>query len=217
MSYELSLKRLPNFLRYVNKVYKFHKTIVSMKGNRDSQVSARTIFMSVFMCLLLRMGTLRQLAVDVQSVRLRKFLPEVDKDTFCANTIGSGLEEMDVDILCHELSVVPKKLGRNKAYGTASHPRTIGGLKITAVDGTEYFRSENIHCPECMEVYIKTKDGYIGYIVNYTHKIVLMYLAGRMDESAVQVILGAEPTYPKDAIQGEESGHEGESMAAKRW
>lgn len=213
MSYELSLKRLPNFLRYVNKVYKFSKTISSMKGNADAKVSSQTIFMSVFMCLLLRMGSLRQLAIDVQSGKLRKFLPKIDKYTYCANTISNGLEEMDVDILCQELSVVPKKLGRNKAYGTMWHPKTIGGLKIAALDGTEYFRSETIHCPECMEVHIKTKDGDL---VNYTHKIVLMYLVGRMDESAVQVILGGELTLSKDVVAGEEPGHEGESTAAKR-
>jgi len=159
------------------------------------------------------MGSIRQLSIDVQAGKLRKFLFEIDKDTYCANTISNGLEEMDIDILCQELALVPKKLRRNKAYGTVSHPKTIGGLKIAALDGTEYFRSENIHCPECMEIHIKTKDGYL---VNYTHKVVLMYLVGRMTESAVQVILGAEPTYPKDAIEGEESGHEGESTAAKR-
>jgi len=213
MSYELSLKRLPNFFRYVNKVYKFGRTINSMEGNIDAEVSAGTIFLSMFMCFLLRMGSIRQLSLDVHSGKIRKFLPDVDKDTFCANTIGNGLEEIDTVMLCQELSIVPKKLRRNKSYGTARHPKTIGGLRIAALDGTEYFRSENIHCPDCMEFHIKTKEGVL---VNYTHRIVLMYLVGRMDESAVQVILGAEPTYPKDAIEGEESGHEGESTAAKR-
>jgi hypothetical protein len=34
--------------------------------------------------------------------------------------------------------------------------------------------------------------------------------------TAVQVILGAEPTFPKDAVAGVQAGHEGESTAAKR-
>ena len=59
MSYELSLKRLPNFLRYVNKVYGFSQTVNAMQGNSDSQVSPQTIFMSVFLCLLLRQGMKR--------------------------------------------------------------------------------------------------------------------------------------------------------------
>jgi len=217
MSYELTIKRLPNFLRYVNKVYGFHKTIDSMQGNTDAVVSPQTIFMSVFLCLLLRMGSLRQLAVDVEAGRIQKFLPCVDKDTFCANTAGNGLEDMDTATLQQELAVVPKKLRRNKAYGanaSAEHPRTIGGLKIVAIDGTEHFRSEAVHCPECMEVHVNTREGVK---VHYVHRMVIMYVVGRMHPSAVQVILGAEPTFPKDITEGEESsGHEGEGTAAKR-
>ena len=215
MSYELSLKRLPNFLRYVNKVYKFSQTIDSMQGSRDAEVSPQSIFMSVFLCLLLRMGSLRQLAEDVEAGRIRKFIPRVDKETYCANTVGNGLEDIDTDILQRELSVVPKRLRRNKAYGSAEHPRTIGGLRIVAVDGTEHFRSECIHCPECMAVHIMTKEGVK---IHYVHRMVIMYVVGRLDSSAVQVILGAEPALRKDALEeGEESpGHEGESTAAKR-
>ncbi len=213
MSYELSIKRLPNFLRYVNKVYGFSQVVNSMQGNTDAEVSPQTIFMSVFLCLLLRMGSLRQLAIGVEAGRIRKFLPGVDKETYCANTIGNGLEDIDTDTLQQELAIVPRKLRRNKAYGTAEHPRTIGGLRIVAIDGTEYFRSEAIHCPECMEVHVNTKEGVK---VHYVHRIVIMYVVGRMHPSAVQVILGAEPTLPKDAKAGEESGHEGEGTAAKR-
>ena len=37
MSYEASLDRLPNFLRYVNKVYGFSRIVNSMQGNRNSE------------------------------------------------------------------------------------------------------------------------------------------------------------------------------------
>ena len=73
---------------------------------------------------------------------------------------------MDTDILQRELAVVPKKLRRNKAYGTASHPRTTGGLKIAATDGTEHFHSESIHCPECMGVHVKTREGIKTHYVH---------------------------------------------------
>ena len=52
MNYELSLKRLPNFLRYVNKVYEFSQTIASMQGSDNAEVSPQTIFISVFLCML---------------------------------------------------------------------------------------------------------------------------------------------------------------------
>ena len=102
MSYELSIKRLPNFLRYVNKVYGFSQTVNAMQGNDDSQVSPQTIFLSVFLCLLLRQGSFRQLAEDVEAGRIRKFLHRVDKKTYCANTVGNGLEDMDTDTSTQE-------------------------------------------------------------------------------------------------------------------
>ncbi len=101
----------------------------------------------------------------------------------------------------------------NKAYGSAEHSRTIGGFRIVAIDGTEHFRSESIHCPDCMALHVKVKDGMK---IDYVHRIVIMYVVGRLHSSAVQVILGAEPARPKDVIAGEEAGHEGESTAAKR-
>ena len=211
-----SLKtRLPNFLRYVNKVYRFSETIKVMRDNRGrTEVSAQTIFMSVYLCLTLRFGSLRRLAFAANNGRIRKFLPGVDKETFCANTVANGMENMDTDILERELTVVPRKLRRNKAYGTAEHPGSIGGLRIVAVDGTEHFRSDSIHCDECMEFHIKTKDGVK---IEYAHRIVIMQTVGVIHSSSVLAILGAEPILPKDAGEGEESpGHEGEGASARR-
>jgi hypothetical protein len=171
MSYKLTIKRLPNFLRYVNKVYRFSQTINSMQSKGAPETSPQTIFMSVFLCMLLGLGSLRQLAADTKAGRIRKFVPRVDKETYCANTVANGLENIDTHILQQELAVLPKKLRRNKAYGSAEHPRTIGGFRIVAVDGTENFRSESICCPECMVVHVKVKDGVK---INYVHKIVIM-------------------------------------------
>ncbi len=213
MSYESTLRRLPNFLRYVNKVYDFSQTIDSMRGNGNAEVSPQTIFMSAFLCMLLRLGSFRQLASDAKSGKIGKFLPRIDKATYCANTIGNGLENIDIAILQAALTLGPKKLRRNKAYGSAEHPRTIGGFRIVAVDGTEYFRSESIQCPDCMEVHVKVKDGVR---IDYVHRMVIMYVVGRLHSSAVQVILGAEPALPKDVVDSEEAGHEGEGTAAKR-
>ncbi len=215
MRYKSLRKRLPNFLRYVNKVYGFSQTIDSMQDEcENADVSPQTIFMSVFLCLLMRLGSFRQLEFEVKNGRIGKFLPRVDRETFCSNTVGNRLESMSTDALEREITGVPKKLRRNKAYGTASHPHTIGGLKISATDGTEYFRSESIHCPECMRVHVTTKEGIK---IHYVHRIVIMQTVGVMHSSAIQTILGAERILPKDAEEGEESsGHEGEGAAAKR-
>lgn len=101
-----SLKtRLPNFLRYVNKVYKFSETIKSIRDKRGrTEVSGQTIFMSVFLCLTLRFGSFRRLSFEANNGRLGKFLPAFDKaksgtkadqETFCANTLANGMENDD--------------------------------------------------------------------------------------------------------------------------
>ena len=53
----------------------------------------------VFLCMPLRLGSFRQLSMDVAAGKIRKFLPRVDKETYCANTVGNGLENMDTSIL----------------------------------------------------------------------------------------------------------------------
>jgi hypothetical protein len=139
---------------------------------------------------------------------LSKFLNTNQKDTFCANSIANGLENIDVNILQRQLTSIPKKMKRNKVFCN-----TIGGLKIASVDGTEIYRSETIHCEECLEYHIKTKDGIR---TDYVHKIVLMQMVGG-EKSYVPTILGMAKILPKD-VKGDTSseGHEGETTVSRR-
>lgn len=174
--YNFLSKRLPNFFRYVNKVYGFSKILNTMKDKRpDAKLTPQIIFLSAFICCLLRFGSLNRLEFEAKNKRLSKFLKtnKGDKDTFCANTIANGLENIDTDILERLLISIPKKMKRNKVYS-----KSIGGMKIASLDGTEIYRSETIHCDECLEYHIKTKEGTK---TNYVHKIVLMQMVGRMD------------------------------------
>lgn len=207
--YKYLPKRLPNFLKYVNKVYGFSKIVNSMKDKRsNTEITPQTIFMSVFLCCLLRFGSLNRLQFEAKNKRLSKFLNINQKDIFCANSIANGLANIDVNILEHQLTSIPKKMKRNKVFCN-----TIGGLKIASVDGTEIFRSEKTHCDECLQYHIKTKDGIR---TDYVHKIVLMQMVGG-EESFVPTILGMEKILPKD-IKGDssEEGHEGETTVARR-
>lgn len=90
---------------------------------------------------------MNRLEFEAKNKRLSKFLKtnKGDKDTFCANTIANGLENIDTDILKHQLISIPKKMKRNKVYCNS-----IGGLKIASVDGTEIYRSETIHCDDTL-------------------------------------------------------------------
>jgi Transposase DDE domain len=210
--YKFLPKRLPNFFRYVNKVYGFSEILNSMEDKRpDAELTPQIIFLSVFICCLLRFGSLNRLEFEAKNKRLSKFLKanNVDKDTFCANSIANGLENIDTDILERQLISIPKKMKRNKVFC-----KSIGGMKIASLDGTEIYRSEKIHCDECLEYHIKTKEGTK---TDYVHKIVLMQMVGRMDLSFIQTILGMEKILPKDA-RGDtsEEGHEGEITVARR-
>jgi len=122
---------------------------------------------------------------------------------------ANGLENIDTDILEHQLISIPKKMKRNKVFC-----KSIGGLKIASVDGTEIYRSEKIQCDECLEYHINTKEGIR---IDYVHRIVLSQMVGKMDSSYVQTILGMEKILPKDIIgDTSEEGHEGETTSAKR-
>jgi hypothetical protein len=76
-------------------------------------------------------------------------------------------------------------------------------------DGTEYFRSESIHCDECLEYHIQTKDGIITH---YVHRVVIAQKVG----CSLKPIMAAEKILPKDKTDDNTTGHEGELTAAKR-
>ncbi len=205
--YRIDKLRLGKFIRHIIKVYGFIKTIHSQKDLRKyCDVKIHDIFMDVFLCLLLRWGSFSRLAREVKRKQLHKLIPFKDKSVFCANTIGYGLEHIDTDILEASLTLVPKKLKQNKAYKD-----TIGGLHVVALDGSEYFRSESIHCGECLEYHVPTKEGQVTH---YVHRIVIAQKVG----TKIQPILAAEKIKPQDTKKKDDqtAGHEGELTSAKR-
>jgi len=207
MGYKIEKVRLCKFIRYISKVYEFMETVRGCSDKRKrSEVKIETVFVGIFLTLLLRWGSIRRLSFEVLRGKIKKFIPFYKKSTFCANTIGYGLENMDTSFLEKQLTLAPKKLKRNKAYSD-----TIGGLHVVAVDGTEYFRSASIHCDECLKYKLKTKEGFV---TNYVHRAVLAQKVG----SKIQPILAVEEIRNKDTNQKDDQteGHYGELTAAKR-
>ncbi|MBC8232454.1 hypothetical protein H8E77_23135 [bacterium] len=129
-----------------------------MRGGSKPCKQFHSPFLCVFICLLLRWGSFRRIERELTRRRLQKFIPQQERFTCCQNTIGYGLEHIDTAIQEEQLAFVVKKLKRNRAYND-----TIGGLHIVALDGTEYLRSESIHCDECLEYHIQTKDSIITH------------------------------------------------------
>ena len=84
---------------------------------------------------------------------------------------------------------------------------TICGHHVVAIDGTEYFRSAQIHCPDCMAV--RMKNG----TTHYVHRAVLLEHVGW----ELKPFIAAEPIGPKDPQPDDKApGHEGAPTAGKR-
>jgi len=169
--YKVDKLRFSKFYRYICKGYNFFSMVSNQRDLRqNSEVSIETIFVSVFIGLILRWGSFLRLHRELTRGQLKKFIPQKERLTCCPNTIGYGLEHIDTAIQEEQLAFVVKKLKRNRVYND-----TIGGLHIVALDGTEYFRSESIHCDECLEYHIQTKDGIITH---YVHRAVIAQKVG---------------------------------------
>jgi len=117
MGYKVDKLRFSKFYRYILKRYNFLH-LVSSQGDliQDSDVSIESIFVSVFICLILRWGSFRRIERELTRGRLQKFIPQKERLTFCQNTIGYGLEHISTEIQEEQLAFVVKKLKRNKAY-----------------------------------------------------------------------------------------------------
>lgn len=205
MGYKVDQLRLSKFYRYICTRYNFLDIVSGQKDFRQqSDVSIESIFLCVFLCLLLRWGSFRRIERELQRGQLNKFIPQKERLTFCQNTIAYGLEHLSTDIQEEQLAQIIKQLKRNKAYND-----TIGGLHIVALDGSEYFRSESIHCDECLQYHIQTTDGIVTH---YVHRAVIAQKVG----CSLKPIMALEKILNKDKQGDDNAGHEGELTAAKR-
>lgn len=201
MSYRPDKLRLSHFYRYVQRVFGFQDEIKKLNDFRvDERIKIESLFESLFLCLLLRLGSFRALEFEIKHGRAKKVMRMVDD--FSINTLRYGLEYFELETLDEMLFSTCCKMKRSKMLSD-----TIDGLHVAAIDGTEYYRSEKIHCDDCMVVHLK--DGTIQYV----HRAVLMQHVG----TKLKPFIAAEPVKPKDKQNGDaEAGHEGELTAAKR-
>lgn len=73
MVYKVEKLRLGKFIRHISKVYKFLQTISSQKDTREHpDVSIQSIFIGVFICLLLRWGSFNRLSREIRRGQLSK-------------------------------------------------------------------------------------------------------------------------------------------------
>jgi len=89
--------------------------------------------------------------------------------------------------------------------GVVERFRSVGNTLLVALDGTEYFRSEAIHCPQCSVA--RHADGRVVY----THTAVMPAVV----KPGCPQVLALEPEFvtPQDGHEKQDC----ESVAARRW
>jgi DDE family transposase len=184
---------MTRFCRYVDKCFHFQELFPTLTDARPKpQISSAAVFASVFSLFASNRTSLNSLEKDLIHIpsRLRGVVgprpPSID-------TIGRVYAAMDSNPLRQMLAHVHHRLKRNKALADGDD------LKITAVDGHEFFKSRKRCCPQCQQRTIKIQDEEV---VEYYHQGVVCHLI----EHQLAVPLDVELLRPG----------EGEETAAKR-
>lgn len=201
MRYRPDKLRLSHFYRYIQRVFNFQELLQRLEDYRqDPDVKAESLLEALVLGFVLRYKSFRALAFEIKHGRAQKVMKHAE--SFTANTLRYGLEFFGLEGLQEILRSIVQKMRRSKMLSDYTE-----GVRVAAIDGSEYYRSQVIHCPECMAVHLK--DGTVQYV----HKAVFMQqVSGKL-----KPFLAAEPIRPKDRQTGDETGgHEGELTAAKR-
>jgi hypothetical protein len=118
------------------------------------------------------------------------------------NHIRQHLDSIDSQLL---RPVFRGTLQYLKTSDVLQHFRCLGGTLLVAIDGTGYFSSEAIHCPQCTVTH--RHDGH----TLYTHSA----LMGAIVCPGVSQVLPLEPEFirPQDGVEKQDC----EQQAARRW
>ena len=118
------------------------------------------------------------------------------------NQIRSVLDEVPPESLSRMFDTVVGMLDRD---GRLDEFRSVGNDLLVTLDGTEYFRSENLHCSQC-HVSHHGEDR-----IQYSHKL----LSPAIVKAGKREVLALAPEFIRNSDGAEKA--EGEIVAAKRW
>ena len=118
------------------------------------------------------------------------------------NQIRNILDEIAASILFPIFNSVYESL---QAGGYLKSYQCLGGHLLVALDGSEYFSSERLHCPNCS--HRTHKNG----VVSYFHRAIFPVIVAPGHENVLA--LAPEFITPQDGYEKQDS----EQAAAKRW
>jgi hypothetical protein len=140
---------LSKFLRYVEKVYDFDRSVHKLKDSRlKPQIPTSSVWLSGFLMYLTRRGSLNAMEKELRLPKRLDGIIGCRKPS--ADTIGRVYGLMDPEQLRQVLSQINHKLGRNKAL------QSRWPIRIAAVDAHEFFSQYTSLLPDVL--YSPDKD-----------------------------------------------------------
>jgi Transposase DDE domain len=161
---------LRRFFNYLAKVYDFEDQAGVLRDTRvDPQISAPTVFRSVFLMFTLRLGSLNRLEQELRrGGSWRKFLGGRPPS---ADTVGYSLCRFSLEELRALVAHHHRRAWRNKAVrGPCGDPR-----RGVALDGHELGSSQARCCPQCLIRTVEKKDRTV---TQYYHRVVVAQWIG---------------------------------------
>ena len=157
---------LSRFCRYTEKVFDFSSLLEDLIDDRQQpRIPTSAVFLAVLVMMLLRRGSLNAIEQDLRMPRRLQGM--IGPRLPSADTIGRVYTGLDSDSLRRMLASIHHRLKRNKAVPA------LGGRRIAAVDGHEFFSSRRRCCDACQQRTL-TVSGH--KVTEYYHQGVVCHL-----------------------------------------
>lgn len=161
---------LRRFLRYLHKIFDFESHVATLRDGRlCPQIPAPTIWRSLFVMMVLRLGSLNRLEQELRRGGCwRKLLGGRPPS---ADTVGYSLCRFSVAEIRALLAHHHRRAWRNKAVKS----RRGDSRHIVAIDGHELGSSEARCCDQCL---IRTVEKEDRTVTQYYHRVVVAQWIG---------------------------------------
>ena len=190
---------LRQMLTYINKVYHMGEKIKVLKDKRKRQSFKTSVIATIVLIgFMVQVSSFNRIQSWIK--RGKRFknifspgtkLPKID-------AIRETMEEFELGSISDMHDGIVKTIFRNKVFRDG----TIGGFKVSAIDGVELFESTKKSCEECL-------TRKINGVMHYFHRSVVCMTVG----GDPHIILGQEMLKPKKDGSNKD---EGELTGGKR-
>lgn len=161
------------FFRYCNKVFDLPRIVRTVRdGRKKPEISGDAIWLSMLSLSCLRLGSLNAIEEKFRDKQRRnKWKRLLGDDPPGAKAIGYYAERVDCDSLRSVLILLYVCLQRKRHIKKFR----VHGRLVLALDGHELFSSYRLHCKDCCQRTVHTKNGER---TQFYHRIVVASLVG---------------------------------------